>query len=218
VLVPPPVVFDRALEPASAKARVKALDRSHFYRMGQEDLVAACDAIAARSSNDETKFHKIVDYVRRASRDRFDDYYSFAGEPCGSNPPRTWKLQFSTGVRFDRDGNSSLALPILFATFRWLDDSLARRSPLSVATLLGLRSTPSPSMFSLIALKSPDPLVAFRLSAALAYVALDIVGDTWLCFANLERWRVWGAESNQFIVNEDRGCSLWNYVSSIFWN
>ena len=214
---------------------------------GQEDLIAAYAAIAARSSNDETKFHKIVDYLRRASRDRFDDYYSFAGEPCGSNPPRTWKLQFSTGLRFDRDGKSNLASPIIFATFRWLDDSLARRSPLSVAalletaamhfevelkaqSLLQLADEPRNVQFQVLndslmsylynpgfteysvtvhvlanRLRITDPLVAFRLSAALAYVALNIVGDTWLCFANLEKWRVWGARVNEFIKNEDRG-------------
>ncbi len=214
---------------------------------GQEDLVAAYEAIAARSSNDETKFHKIVDYLRRASRDRFDDFYSVPGDPCGVNPPRTWKFQFSTGVRFDRDGKSNLASPILFATFRWLDDSLARRSPLSVAalletaamhfevelkaqSLLHLADEPRNVQFQVLnhnlmgylynpdfteysvavhvlanRLKIADPLVAFRLSAALSYVALNIVGDTWLCFAGLDKWKVWGDRVNQFIRNEDRG-------------
>jgi hypothetical protein len=214
---------------------------------GQEDLVAAYDAFAARSSNDETRFHKIVDYVRRASRDRFDDYYSFPGKPCGSNPPRTWKLPFTTGARFDRDGRSNLASPILFATFRWLDDSLARRSPLSVAALLetaamhfevelkaqslllladeprnvqfqvlndglmGYLYNPGFTEYSVAVhvlanrLRITDPLVAFRLSAALSYVALNIVGDAWLCFAHLDKWKVWGDRVNQFITNEDRG-------------
>jgi hypothetical protein len=214
---------------------------------GQEDLVAAYDAIAARSSNDEMRFHKVVDYVRRASRDRFDDYYSFPGKPCESNPPRTWKLQFTTGTRFDRDGRSNLASPILFATFRWLDDSLARRSPLSVAALLetaamhfevelkaqslllladeprnvqfqvlndelmGYLYNPEFTEYSVAVhvlanrLRITDPIVAFRLSAALSYVALNIVGDAWFCFANLEKWKVWGRRVDQFLTNKDRG-------------
>jgi hypothetical protein len=214
---------------------------------GQQDLAAAYAAIDARSGTDETKLHKIVDYLRRASRDRFDDYYSVKGEPRGTNPPRTWKLQYSAGLRFDRDGRINPALPILFATFRWQDGSLARRSPLSVAALLEtaamhfeveLKSqyllslkgearqfqfqalndalmsylyNPEFTEYSVAVhalanrLRLTDPILAFRLSAAISYVALNLIGGSWQSFTNLTKWQAWGDRVHALIRNEDRG-------------
>jgi hypothetical protein len=214
---------------------------------GQQDLAAAYAAISARSGTDETKFRKVVDYQRRASRDRFDEYYSVKGKPCGTNPPRIWQMQYSTGLRFDRDGISNPALPILFATFRWGDHTLARRSPISVAALLEtaamhfeieLKSQyllslaeearkiqfkvlnealmnylydPAFTEYSVAVhvlanrLRITDPVLAFRLSAALSYVALNLVGGSWQSFSNLTKWKAWGSRVHDFLENEDRG-------------
>jgi hypothetical protein len=84
----------------------------------------------------DNSLHSEVPEVRRDKGNPIDQILEARGiEVCLVNAQHV-KTSVLDGVRFDQDGKSNLASPIHFATFRWLDDSLARRSPLSVAALL----------------------------------------------------------------------------------
>ena len=54
-------------------------------------------------------------------------------------------------------------------------------------------------------LRLTDPVLAFRLSAALSYVALNLTGKSWQSFTNMTKWQAWGDRVHEFMRNEDRG-------------
>lgn len=125
---------------------------------GQRDLVGAFEALSARAVGSEYDYWKIVEYVRRASKDRFDTYFTTIENDHPVSGTRGWMAHSSAGVRFDELGKPDESKPILFTRFARLDGSLACRVPLSVASLLEVSAMYFEwHMSARLAAKLPEP-------------------------------------------------------------
>ncbi|WP_149495372.1 hypothetical protein [Roseiconus lacunae] len=108
---------------------------------GRQHLVKIFTAFKVRAECDLQNFHDVIGLVRALRRVDYNDYYTelltAVSEPWDGN---VWQYQFTCGLEIGPNGLPDKSRPLLFTQFATHSGAPVCRVPLSVASLLELRS------------------------------------------------------------------------------
>ena len=104
---------------------------------GQKKILQLCEAVNAWIGKDEKQFFRIVQYKINERQLHFNTYYTESyNSVIWRNDANNWGFEFSTGLRFDNEGNLVNNNPIIFLNFKTQNGLPINRVPLSIASLL----------------------------------------------------------------------------------
>lgn len=108
---------------------------------GQQKLLKIFKAFHSVLFGKESEMYKAKSLHDNFKEDRLASYYSETYEDIQGDANNRWKYSFSTGLRYDNNGNLDETKSIIFVRFNSSSNELISRVPISVASLLETTAT-----------------------------------------------------------------------------
>lgn len=133
---------------------------------GQQKLLKIFTAFDDIFDGDEHNLYSLRILYNDFKKDKFHTYYTQSFNHIQGGENNRWKYSFSTGIRFDINGNVDGTKSIFFVRFRSEYDIDISRVPLTVASLLETTATNSEiatKLYYITQLKGDEQVVAFNI-------------------------------------------------------
>ena len=133
---------------------------------GQKKLLKTFQAFQSSVTRDETKMYKMKVLFDNFKEDRLAAYYSENYSNIQGGKDKRWKYSFSTGIRYDNEGNLDDTKSIIFVKFNSFFDEPISRVPISVASLLettAMNTEISSLLISILKLDDSEKIIELKL-------------------------------------------------------